>query len=133
MESQEQKIEEILECVAYFEGLWDERRGGSGFDLVTMLANGEATRDMATIEHLGNLLLLIVGGNDTTRNSMSGQRLHALNRFPDQYEMLIEDPGLVSNLVRGHPLADASVLHAPDREPRLRDRRQGECSQETRS
>ncbi|MEZ5347568.1 MAG: cytochrome P450, partial [Microthrixaceae bacterium] len=98
VESQEQKIEEILECVAYFEGLWDERRGGSGFDLVTMLANGEATRDMATIEHLGNLLLLIVGGNDTTRNSMSGS-VYALNRFPDQYEMLIEDAGLVGNLV----------------------------------
>jgi cytochrome P450 len=98
VESQEQKIDEILECVTYFEKLWDERRGGSGFDLVTMLANGEATRDMAPIEHLGNLLLLIVGGNDTTRNSMSGG-VYGLNKYPDQYDLLIEEPDLVGNLV----------------------------------
>ena len=99
VESQEQKIRELLECVTYFEGLWDERRGGEGFDLVTMLANGEATKDMATIEHLGNLLLLIVGGNDTTRNSMSGS-VYGLNKFPEQYDLLIREPDLVGNLVQ---------------------------------
>ena len=98
VESQEQKINEIMECVAYFAELWDERRGGDGFDLVTMLANGEATKDMEPIEHLGNLLLLIVGGNDTTRNSMSGS-VYGLNQFPDQYDKLLADHSLVTNLV----------------------------------
>ena len=98
VETQQQKIDELMECVAYFEGLWDERRGNPGFDLVSMLANGEATKDMPTADHLGNLLLLIVGGNDTTRNTMSGS-VYGLNTFPDEYDKLIADPGLVPKLV----------------------------------
>jgi len=98
VESQQQKVDELMECVGYFEGLWAERRENPGFDLVSMLANGEATKDMPTMEHLGNLLLLIVGGNDTTRNTMSGS-VYGLNKFPDQYDKLIADPGLVPKLV----------------------------------
>ena len=91
VESQQQKVDELLECVAYFSKLWDERRGGDGFDLVTMLANGEDTKHMSPMEQLGNLLLLIVGGNDTTRNTMSGS-VHAMNLFPDQFDKLKADP-----------------------------------------
>jgi cytochrome P450 len=98
VETQQQKIDEVMECVAYFEGLWEERRVNPGSDLVSMLVHGEATRDMPTIAHLGNLLLLIVGGNDTTRNTMSGS-VYGLNTFPDQYDKLIADPGLVANMV----------------------------------
>jgi cytochrome P450 len=98
VESQQQKVDELMECVGYFEGLWVERRKNPGFDLVSMLANGEATKDIPTVAHLGNLLLLIVGGNDTTRNTMSGS-VYGLNKFPDQYDKLIADPGLVPNLV----------------------------------
>ena len=72
VESMVQKRQELMECLDYFTGLWDERRKRPGDDLVSMLVHGEATRDMSTAEHLGNLLLLIVGGNDTTRNTMSG-------------------------------------------------------------
>ncbi len=98
VESQAQKREEFQECVSYFERLWDQRRGGTGFDLVTMLANGEATKDMPTAAHLGNLLLLIVGGNDTTRNTMSGS-VYAMNKFPEQYDKLIADPSLIPKFV----------------------------------
>jgi cytochrome P450 len=98
VETQQQKIDEMMECVAYFEKLWEERRGNPGFDLVSMLANGEATKDMPTMAHLGNLLLLIVGGNDTTRNSMSGS-VYGLNTYRDQYTKLTEDPGLVPKFV----------------------------------
>ena len=98
VETQQQKIDELMECVAYFTQLWDERRGGDGFDLVTMLVNGEATKDMSPFDHLGNLLLLIVGGNDTTRNTMTGS-VYGLNKFPDQFAKLKADPGLIPKFV----------------------------------
>jgi len=98
VESGAQRMAEISECLAYFEGLWEERRKNPGFDLVSMLAHGEGTSDMPAAAHLGNLFLLIVGGNDTTRNSMSGS-VYGLNRYPDQYDKLIADPSLVANLV----------------------------------
>ncbi|MEM9563330.1 MAG: cytochrome P450 [Actinomycetota bacterium] len=98
VETQQQKIDELFGCVAYFEKLWEERRGGDGFDLVTMLANGDATKDMTAFEHLGNLLLLIVGGNDTTRNTMTGS-VYGLNTYPDQYDKLIANPGLIDKFV----------------------------------
>lgn len=98
IESHQQRQEELMECVMYFERLWNERRANPGHDLVSMLAHGESTKDMATMDHLGNLLLLIVGGNDTTRNTMSGS-VYALNKYPDQYDKLIADPSLVANAV----------------------------------
>ncbi len=98
VETQEEKRDEFIDCVTYFSRLWEERRANPGNDLVSMLAHGEATKDMEPMEHLGNLLLLIVGGNDTTRNSMSGS-VYALNQFPQEYDKLIANPGLVPQMV----------------------------------
>ncbi len=98
VETQAQKREEFVECVEYFTRLWAERRKQPGDDLISMLAHGEATKDMEPYEHLGNIILLIVGGNDTTRNSMSGS-VYALNQFPEQYDKLIANPALIPNMV----------------------------------
>ncbi len=98
VESGAQQRAEIQQCLEYFEDLWVERETKPGFDLVSMLVHGEATRGMPAAAHLGNLFLLIVGGNDTTRNTMSGS-VHGLNRYPDQYTELIADPSLVTSLV----------------------------------
>jgi len=98
IETVEQRREELLECLAYFTRLWDERKVAPGEDLVSMLAHGETTKDMPPMEFLGNLLLLIVGGNDTTRNTMSGS-VYALNQFPDQYDKLVADPTLIPKMV----------------------------------
>ena len=63
-----------------------------------MLAHGEATRQMPIREFMGTLALLIVGGNDTTRNSMTGGLL-ALSQHPGEYQKLRDDPSLIPGMV----------------------------------
>ncbi|KTE78457.1 cytochrome P450 [Sphingopyxis sp. A083] len=99
VDTYEQRREELIECAMYFKGLWDQRIDQpGGNDLISMMANSPATREMPFLEFLGNLLLLIVGGNDTTRNSISGGVM-ALNRHPDQYDKLRSDPVLIGNMI----------------------------------
>ena len=101
IDSDEKRDAVLQQAMEYFTALWRERAAQAPRpDLISMLAHGEATRDLPSRPHefMGNLLLLLVGGNDTTRNSMSGGLL-ALNKYPDQYRKLIADPGLVSSLV----------------------------------
>ena len=82
VESEEARQAELMECAAYFTRLWNERVNSEpGRDLISMMAHADATRNMEPMEYLGNLVLLIVGGNDTTRNSISGGLL-ALNQNP---------------------------------------------------
>ena len=98
VESEEQRRAELMECVEYFMGLWQQRQGGNGHDLITMLANGEETKDMDTMEYLGNLILLIVGGNDTTRNSMSAS-IYGSSLFPAEWEKVRANRELIPNTV----------------------------------
>lgn len=100
VDSLEQRNTELLECLAYFTKLWNERAAQEipGSDLISMLVHGKDTKDMPPHEFLGNLLLLIVGGNDTTRNSISAGVL-ALNENPAEYEKLRADPSLIPNMV----------------------------------
>jgi len=97
--SQEQRIAELMECLSYFKRLKEERRDGPpNFDLVTMLAQDAVTADQPDSQFLGNLMLLIVGGNDTTRNTMSAS-INAFNQFPEQLELLRAQPELINNMV----------------------------------
>jgi cytochrome P450 len=99
VESEEQRRAELFECADYFLNLWNERvNAPPRNDLISMLAHGESTRNMDRMEYLGNLILLIVGGNDTTRNTISGSIL-ALNQNPDQYQKLRDDPSLIPSMV----------------------------------
>ncbi len=99
IESDEQRQRELLGCLEYFTGLWNERvKKPPGNDLVSMLAHGEATRHMPPLEYLGNLVLLIVGGNDTTRSTMTASAL-ALYQNPDQFEKLVANPQLIDSMV----------------------------------
>ena len=102
VESMEARSIELGECLAYFTRLWNQRvnappesRQG---DLISMLAHAPATRHMSPQEFLGNLLLLIVGGNDTTRNSMTGGVL-ALHQHPEQLARLRANPALIDSAV----------------------------------
>ncbi len=99
VETEEERQAELMQCLAYFTRLWNERvneppRG----DLISMMAHNDATRNMTPDEYLGNVILLIVGGNDTTRNSISGGVV-ALNQNPGEYDKLRANPDLIPNMV----------------------------------
>jgi cytochrome P450 len=99
VDTHEERWEALQDCLATFTKLWNDRINGEpGNDLISMLAHGDATKNMPPMEYLGNLLLLIVGGNDTTRNSITGGVL-ALNQFPEEYEKLRGDLALIPNMV----------------------------------
>lgn len=94
-----ERMAELGEMLAYFTRLWNERvNAPPRNDLVSMLAHNPATRDMSPQEYMGNLVLLIVGGNDTTRNSMTGGLL-ALHEHPAEWAKLRANPALVDSLV----------------------------------
>ncbi|MGB1949300.1 MAG: cytochrome P450 [Marinobacter sp.] len=86
--------------------LWREKEarlaagGEPGFDLISLLLTNDNTRTMINrpMEFMGNMVLLIVGGNDTTRNSMTGGVL-ALNQFPGEFDKLRQNPALIPNMV----------------------------------
>ena len=100
--SVEERTQALHECLAYFTELWHSRANGQSdsMDFITALSNHPDTRDMIDrpLEYLGNLMLLIIGGNDTTRNSLSGGVL-ALNEKQDQFDKLREDHSLIGSLV----------------------------------
>lgn len=109
--SEQERFDVLRGMAEYMGRLFNERRDAPPkFDLLSMLAHGAATRDMPLKEFMGNLALLIVGGNDTTRNSMSGGLL-ALNLFPDQYTKLMANPGLVESTVSEIIRWQTPVIH----------------------
>ena len=109
----ENRQQDFQECAETFYQLWSERAAAPPkFDLISMLAHGESTKDMLQNPRLflGNILLLIVGGNDTTRNSISGGVV-GLNQFPDEYQKLRDNPSLVPNMVAEMIRWQTPVLH----------------------
>jgi cytochrome P450 len=97
--TEELRQAELMECAQYFKRLWDERiKQPVKADLLSMMAHDEATKNMDLSTFLGNLILLIVGGNDTTRNTMSGS-IYVLGRNPDQFKRLKENPALLESFV----------------------------------
>ena len=109
--SQQERISELTRMGEYFRKLWDARAAAPpAFDLISMLSHSEATRNLQAREFIGTIALLIVGGNDTTRNSMTGG-LMALVENPEQFELVRTRrelvPNLVSEIIRYH----SPVLH----------------------
>lgn len=108
-----ERYDELMGAAAAFYQLWMAKQGQPpSFDLISMLQQNEATSRMNEDPELflGNLLLLIVGGNDTTRNSISGGVL-ALNKYPDQYQKLRENPDLIPNMVAEMVRWQTPVIH----------------------
>ena len=94
-----QRLQHMYECGAYFQNLWNQKVGKPQTpDLISMMIHSDAMSHMDHHEFLGNLILLIVGGNDTTRNTMSGLA-YGLDLFPDERAKLEADPSLIPNAV----------------------------------
>ena len=99
VESWAHKAQAMMECFGSFNQLWNERVDAEPKnDLISMLAHNPATRNMEMQEFQGNVVLLIVGGNDTTRNTISGS-VYALNKNPDQYDKLRANPDLILPMI----------------------------------
>ncbi len=97
--SEAERRRELNECYAYMSRLWNERVNAEPRnDLLSLMAHNEATRHMNADNLMGNLILLIVGGNDTTRNTMTGSVL-ALHENPDEYRKVKENPNLIDSMV----------------------------------
>ena len=95
-----ERLTHMYECGAYFQKLWDAKKGKEPTpDLISMMIHSDAMREMDHLEFLGNLILLIVGGNDTTRNTMSALA-YGLDKFPDARTQLEGDPSLIHNTVQ---------------------------------
>src|SRR5579883_1502073 len=121
IDSDEKRNEILDQALAELLELWKQRAAQPPKpDLISMLAHGEATRDLPSRpnELMGTLMLLIVGGNDTTRNTISGG-LIALNQYPDQYRKLRENPALLPSAVQEMIRWQTPVIHM--RRTALRD------------
>ncbi|WP_426435289.1 cytochrome P450 [Bradyrhizobium genosp. P] len=109
--SEAERMAEMVKMGEYFRKLWDARISAPpAFDLVSMLAHSPATQNLEPREFIGTIGLLIVGGNDTTRNSMTGGLL-ALCENPEQFELVRARRELIPNLVSEIIRYQTPVLH----------------------
>jgi cytochrome P450 len=99
-ELRHQRLMHMYECGGYFQNLWNSKIGKERTpDLISMMIHSDAMAEMDQMEFIGNLILLIVGGNDTTRNSMSACA-YGLSQFPDERARLEANPSLIHNAVQ---------------------------------
>jgi cytochrome P450 len=107
----DERMAVLQEMGAYIVKLWAERTEGEvGHDMISMMAQGEATKDMDHLDIIANFVLLIVGGNDTTRNSMSGGLLAMIDN-PEQYDKLRADPSLLKYTVPEIIRYQSAIIH----------------------
>ena len=109
--SEEARFAEQMKFAEHMNEIWEERaKKPKSFDVISIMAHGEATSRMTLRQRMGILILFLVGGNDTTRNSMSGG-LWGLSQFPDQFRKLRENPDLVTGAVSEIVRWQTPVIH----------------------
>jgi len=92
-----QTAADVAEMAAYAARLWDERLARPGSDLISMLVHSKIDGEaMSKERYLGTFILLVVAGNETTRNSISGG-LITLAEFPEERRKLADHPELLES------------------------------------
>lgn len=94
-QSEEERLLELIQCYMYFDELREARKGGKGTDLISSLSNGKTTGNDEPLEFLGNIIMFLVAGNDTTKNAMTGS-VYALHKFPQPIIL----PDMVHEIIR---------------------------------
>src|SRR3546814_15890698 len=90
----------MVEGGAYFQNLWNQKVGKEPTpDLISMMIHSDAMSHMDQYEFIGNLILLIVGGTDTTRNTMSAYA-YGLSQLPEERAKLEGNPELITNATK---------------------------------
>jgi len=93
----EERLAMMFEMATAFHKLWDQRSNAEATpDLLSMMIHSDALGKMDAQEFLGNMALLIVGGNDTTRNSMSAIPV-AFSQYPAEWEKILNDESRIAN------------------------------------
>jgi len=111
VKSEEERFAKQMEFAEYMNSFWEERaKKPKSFDVISILAHGDATKNMTLREKMGVLILFLVGGNDTTRNSMTGG-LWGLSQFPDQFQKLRDNPALTTSLIPEIVRWQTPVIH----------------------
>src|SRR6185312_9051855 len=109
--SEEERFAEQVRFAEHMNEIWEDRaKKPKSFDVISILAHGEATKRMTLRQRMGILILFLVGGNDTTRNSMSGG-LWGLSQHPEEFAKLRVNPDLVTSLVPEIVRWQTPVIH----------------------
>lgn len=99
------------EFIGFATALFDERRANPGPDIASLLANTEIHGEPVPLgDFVGNLILALVGGNETTRNSIN-HSLIAFANNPDQWDAIRADPALLPNAVKEMVRYASPVIH----------------------
>ena len=111
VKSEDERIGVLNEMANAFRSLWKERiHQEPKLDLISMMAHNPDMQELSDREFIGNLVLLIVGGYDTTKNSMSGGVL-ALSENPDQRHRLMTDPSLIPGMIGEIVRYQSPIIH----------------------
>jgi cholest-4-en-3-one 26-monooxygenase len=92
------RAQALADIHAYFGELARERRRAPGGDLVSLLVRAELAGALSFADVLSYCLILVVAGNETTRNAISGGLL-AFLEHPGQWQRLVREPRLLDSAV----------------------------------
>jgi linalool 8-monooxygenase len=101
----------LSEFFEFAQDLFERRRAQPGADLATVLANAQIEgQPVAFKEFVANLILALVGGNETTRNSFSHSVVAFANN-PDQWDVIREQPQILAAAVKEMVRYASPVMH----------------------